>query len=163
MIPAAVAVLNNEMRYVCVSNRWATDYKLEPAEIIGLSHYDVFPNIPERWKQFHQRCLQGERISAKEDQFIREDGRIDWVRWELVPLENDDGVVTGIIIFTEVITDLKNASDDLSHLLFETIQAIAKTIESRDPYTAGHQHRVSILTRAMALGSVKGRRGAPRG
>jgi len=30
------------------------------------------------------------------------------------------------------------------------IQAIARTVESRDPYTAGHQHRVALLSVAIA-------------
>jgi len=38
----------------------------------------------------------------------------------------------------------------LEHALEDTIQAIATTIEARDPYTAGHQLRVSKLATAIA-------------
>ena len=38
----------------------------------------------------------------------------------------------------------------LEHALEDTIQAIATTIEARDPYTAGHQQRVSLLATAIA-------------
>ncbi|MFA7097437.1 MAG: HD-GYP domain-containing protein, partial [Gammaproteobacteria bacterium] len=37
------------------------------------------------------------------------------------------------------------------HSMEATIQAVATTIEKRDPYTAGHQHRVALLSRAIAL------------
>lgn len=36
-------------------------------------------------------------------------------------------------------------------MLIQTIRAIALTVEKRDPYTAGHQHRVSLLATAMGV------------
>jgi len=41
-------------------------------------------------------------------------------------------------------------SDKLLTALKSTVQAIALTIEQRDPYTAGHQRRVAILAEAIA-------------
>lgn len=41
--------------------------------------------------------------------------------------------------------------EKLQRSMEATIQAVAATIEKRDPYTAGHQHRVALLARAMAL------------
>jgi len=41
------------------SERWITDFKLS-GNIIGKNHYDVFPEIPEYWKDIHQKCLKGE-------------------------------------------------------------------------------------------------------
>jgi HD-GYP domain-containing protein (c-di-GMP phosphodiesterase class II) len=40
--------------------------------------------------------------------------------------------------------------DRLRKTLGSTIQALADTVEARDPYTAGHQRRVSDLARAIA-------------
>ncbi len=37
----------------------------------------------------------------------------------------------------------------LEGMLFQTIDAIARTLEKRDPYTAGHQHRVAQLAEAI--------------
>lgn len=41
-----------------------------------------------------------------------------------------------------------------SRALLQTIDALARTVEKRDPYTAGHQRRVAIL--AVALGEALG-------
>lgn len=43
-----------------------------------------------------------------------------------------------------------SSNDKLINALKKTVQAIALTIEQRDPYTAGHQRRVAILAEAIA-------------
>jgi putative nucleotidyltransferase with HDIG domain len=45
---------------------------------------------------------------------------------------------------------LQNALRDLQQVLKSTIQAMALAVESRDPYTAGHQRRVADLAHAIA-------------
>ena len=76
--PAALAMFDREMRYLAVSNRWLVDYRLGDGDIIGRSHYDVFPEIPERWKAVHHRVLEGEIVRADEDRFVRADGAVQW-------------------------------------------------------------------------------------
>jgi putative nucleotidyltransferase with HDIG domain len=46
--------------------------------------------------------------------------------------------------------ELQRTSDALRKMLGGTIQAIAATVETRDPYTAGHQRQVADLARAIA-------------
>lgn len=106
-VPAAVAMLDRNLRYIAVSHRWLTDYRLKLTDITGLSHYEVFPEIGERWKAIHQRCLAGATERCEEDPFPRLDGTIDWVRWEVGPWYQADGSIGGIIMFTEVITPRK--------------------------------------------------------
>ena len=106
--PAAVAILDMDMRYLATSDRWIKDYGLEGVEIIGRSHYEIFPDIPERWKRIHQRCLAGEIMNCEADPFPREDGGIEWVRWEIRPWHDEQNQMGGIIMFTEVITAEKN-------------------------------------------------------
>ncbi len=71
------------------------------------SHYEVFPEIPERWREAHRRGMAGEILQADEDRFERLDGQIQWVRWEVRPWHQSDGRVGGIVIFTEDITARK--------------------------------------------------------
>jgi len=107
--PASLAMFDNEMRYIATSRRWRNDYKLGDQNIIGKTHYEVFPTIPERWKAIHQRCLQGAVEKNDEDHFFAEDGTEIWNKWEIRPWKKASGDIGGIIMFTEVITEKKLA------------------------------------------------------
>jgi len=111
--PVSIAMFDRDMRYMSVSHRWKVDYGLGERDIIGCSHYEVFPDIPECWKEIHQRCLAGASEKCGEDAFIRADGRTDWIRWEINPWYDKFGSVGGIVIFSENVTDRKIAEEKL--------------------------------------------------
>jgi PAS domain S-box-containing protein len=81
--------------------------------LTGKSHYDVFPDIPAKWKQAHQRCLQGAVEKSEEDQYVQPDGSTRWKQWEIRPWYKASGEVGGIIIFTEDITERKKAAQKI--------------------------------------------------
>jgi PAS domain S-box-containing protein len=111
--PAAVAMLDNEMRYVQASDRWLTDYHLLAQDIIGKSHYEVFPDIPDRWREVHRRVLAGAAERCDQDPFPRADGTIEWLHWEVRPWFKADGQIGGLIMFTQVITERRRVEDAL--------------------------------------------------
>lgn len=111
--PAAIALFDREMRYIAVSHRYLTDYRLTEQNIVGRAHYDIFPEIPDRWKEIHQRCLAGATEKAEEDPFPREDGTLDWVRWEIRPWYETPEKIGGILLFSEVITERVEAKQAL--------------------------------------------------
>jgi PAS domain S-box-containing protein len=112
-VPAGVAMFDRDMRYIIASDRWIDSYDLPDRDIVGRSHYDIFPDLPQRWLEIHQRCLAGAIESCEEDLFPRADGAFDWIRWEIHPWYTDTDEVGGIIIFSEVITDRKLAEKRL--------------------------------------------------
>ncbi|AUX28221.1 MULTISPECIES: STAS domain-containing protein [Sorangium] len=111
--PAAVVMLDRDMRYVLASSRWLVDYGLKEREIIGRSHYELFPDIPEHWRAVHRRCLAGASESNDEEAFPRSDGHVDWVRWKIFPWHTTSGEIGGIMLFTEVVTERKRLEDTL--------------------------------------------------
>lgn len=133
--PAAIAMLDQEMRYLAVSHRWLADYRLGEQSIIGRSHYELFPDLPTEWLAIHQRCLQGAVEKSEADLFPRADGTVDWVRWEIHPWRNRHGAIGGLILFSEVITARKRAeeAEHEQRLLAETMRdSLAILTSSRE-------------------------------
>jgi len=110
---SAIAVFDRDLKYIYVSKRYLKDYKVKEQNVIGKHHYEVFPDIPQKWREVHQRSLAGEVLSAEEDPYYREDGSLDWTRWECRPWYEYDGSIGGIIIYNEVITERKQANEEL--------------------------------------------------
>ncbi len=105
--PAALAMFDRDMRYIAHSHRWMDDYSLGERNIIGMSHYEIFPELSDRIKSIHRRGMAGEVIRSDQDCFERQDGRVQWLFWEMRPWYNADGGIGGIVIFSEDITEIK--------------------------------------------------------
>jgi diguanylate cyclase (GGDEF)-like protein/PAS domain S-box-containing protein len=103
--PGPVAIFDNEVKYLACSKKWLEVYSINKENIIGLNHYDLFPETPDDWKQVHIRCLNGETISRDEDKFARLDCSVQWVSWSLSPWHKQDGSIGGFIAYTNDITD----------------------------------------------------------
>ena len=104
--PAAIAMFDREMRYLAVSRRFVVDYHLPAGtQLIGRSHYEIFPDVPQRWRDIYARVLAGEELSCEEDQFTHQDGRSDWVRWSVAPWRGAGGQIGGALLFSEVRTE----------------------------------------------------------
>ncbi len=114
--PASIAMFDLEMRCLAASRRWIKDYPISNSDIIGVSHYEVYPETPDEWREVHRRALAGEIIRSDEERFVRTDGTINWVKWEVLPWRTDKGEIGGIIIFSENITFRKEAENKISNL-----------------------------------------------
>lgn len=108
--PIAICLLDNDMCYIAASIKWKEEYSLQDKNINGISHYELFPEIGNEWKSYHQRTLHGEFFKSDEEKFIRLDGTIQWLRWEIAPWYVDGSKIGGIIIFNEDITYQKEQS-----------------------------------------------------
>jgi PAS domain S-box-containing protein len=114
--PVPIAMYDKEMRYLIVNQSWLVDNNFVGQDIIGRSHYDVFPNIPDRWKEVHQRCLAGATESHEADPFHRVDGSIDYIRWQILPWRNAQGEIGGILAYSEMITERVKAEEERRNL-----------------------------------------------
>jgi PAS domain S-box-containing protein len=112
---SAVAVHDRDLNYIYVSQRYLSDYNLSGKDIIGKHHYDVFPDLPQKWRNAHQEALKGRILSEEDDIYEKDDGTIEWTRWECRPWYQADKSIGGIIVYTEVISDRKRIELNLKN------------------------------------------------
>jgi PAS domain S-box-containing protein len=122
-VPAGVAMLDRDMRYLQVSERWCADHSVASSQVLGRSHYELFPDLPQRWKEMHRRALEGETLRVDEDRWDREDGTTAWVRWEIRPWRTPTGIVGGVLIFAEDITHRKKMEEAISGMSRKLIES----------------------------------------
>ncbi len=123
--PSAIAMFDREVRYLAASQQWLKDYNLEGIDIIGKSHYDVFKNIGQEWKDIHQECLRGAIKKKQEDSFITNDGSVQWITWDVRPWYTETNEIGGILMYTADITPIKKKE----HLLSRYQDLLEKTNE----------------------------------
>ncbi len=147
--PAALAMFDRDMRYLRVSDRWLRDYGITNRNVIGQSHYEVFPEISQSWKQAHQRGLAGEVIRKDNDRFVRADGSTQWLKWEILPWHERTGQIGGILIFTEDLTEETRVRAEYKELQAEFYEA--QKMEAIGRLTGGIAHDFNnLLTVIMA-------------
>ncbi len=139
--PAAVAMVDLNMNYLTASRRRLRDYGLKEEQIVGRCHYDVVPDIPQRWKEVHRRVLKtGIGESSEEDCYMRADGTVEWSRWKVYPWLDSDGEVGGLILFDEIITERKKLEVQLQQ---------AQKMEAVGQMTGGLAHDFNNLLQVV--------------
>lgn len=108
--PVAIAMLDRDLRYIAASRRYLRDYGLANGVPRGQSHYELFPDLPQRWRDVHRRALAGEVVSASDDRYDHPDGTVHWLHWEVRPW-NDADAIGGIMIFAEDVTERRRADE----------------------------------------------------
>lgn len=103
--PIGIAIFDRDMRYLAASRRFAADNGLPDEPIAGRSHYELFPHIPDHWRQIHRRVIeQGEEFSHQGEAYPGDDEEApQWIRWIMKPWRVDGDAIGGAILYAEVI------------------------------------------------------------
>lgn len=141
--PNAIAMFDVNMCYLAASQQWMEDYDLVGRNIIGHSHYEIFPEIGDEWKQIHQECLNGAINKTDEAIFKRADGSTQWIAWDVRPWYVAEGKIGGLLMYTADITEKKLAEDKLRN--YSILESKSKEME-QFAYIASHDLREPLLT-----------------
>ena len=128
-------------------------------DVIGKTPFDLM--TPEDAGRIRDRfaSIAGERKHFKllENANLHKNGQVVSLETSGTPMFDAHGVFKGYRGIDRDITERKEAekerrasAEKLEQILLQTIEAIAATVEARDPYTAGHQQRVALLASAIA-------------
>ncbi len=109
-----------------------------------------------------RKILEGEGPELLNGSYLlSKKGKTTPIDPRLEPIKNDGGEISGMVLAFTDITPRKRAEEQLKKsweqqkiAMEGTVRAIAFTIETRDPYTAGHQRRVTKL--ACLIGEEMG-------
>lgn len=149
--PIGLAFIDTDFRVVRVNPTMAAIYESTP-EDVGRHLAEIVPHLWPTVEPFYRRVLEDEVPVLDLD--VRgptgADGTKihDWVA-SLYPVHSNHELV-GIGVVVLDVTDrkrLERAGRDLTDAVVRSLGAIA---EARDPYTAGHQRRVSQIAAAIA-------------
>jgi len=108
--PFALVLTDRELRIVSASPSSLTGIDLAPADVAGLSIFEVAGNGFERYRADIERCLSDgahmpfERLRAKDSS-----GRMAWHRGEMKAWRDAAGVVGGLMISWHDITEMVEA------------------------------------------------------
>ncbi len=118
-------------------------------DIVGKTSIElnIWNNIADR-KRLLEELRRDGTVANLEAVFRMKGGGVRYGLMSASVIDLND--LPHIISITRDITDRKESIEKLRRTLEATVQAMAVTVESRDPYTAGHQRRVADLARAIA-------------
>ena len=89
-----------------------------------------------------------ERYITNENENLRHSGELVWVAWTNKGVFDKNDVLTEVLCIGNDITE--NRLRDWLRANDQAVEAMASAIEMRDPYTTGHQQRVTRLACALA-------------
>ena len=104
-----------------------------------------------------QKALNGDTAFYEDVYHSTTAGKATPVRAFFAPIKiGDKGILGGVAIIEDVTNhkraeeDLKKSLEQLRRAMQATIQALSQIVETKDPYTSGHQKRTTNLARAIA-------------
>lgn len=115
------------------------------------------------WEVVHQTdrpidgcpCMRSKNTKLRETMLLAQNDR--WFRITVDPILKEDGVLMGVVHIISDVTLAKQMEEKVADSLRQlkktlscTVQVLSATVETRDPYTAGHQRRVGELASAIA-------------
>lgn len=126
--PAAVALFDLEMKCIVASRRWVVNYGLGSKDVTGMPIYEILSSSAEDWKTVFARCVEG-ACEKRDEQMVKlPDGRTEWMRWEIRQWKRHDNSVGGVIMFNEIVTELKQTKMKLDELNKDFENKLSKEI-----------------------------------
>jgi PAS domain S-box-containing protein len=150
--PVGFIFVDRDFRFVRVNEMAAAINGVATELCIGRTVAEVVPDLWLQIEPIYRRVLASNtsvvNVELSGETKAEDRRRSSWLT-SFYPVEVE-GVVIGIGVAIVDITERKEAELAQSTLTRAAVEAIASTVEARDPYTAGHQRRVSLFSAAIA-------------
>jgi len=131
-----------DYRFISVNPAFERMTGLRLNDVKGRTVLDILPDTESYWiEKYGHVALTGEPV------FFENYATLFGKYFEVKAFSHVPGQFA--TIFTDI-TERKDAEEKLRRALERTILVLTQTVERRDPYTAGHQRRVSNLAATIA-------------
>jgi PAS domain S-box-containing protein len=158
--PVIFAVFDRQGTVTLINKKGCEILGHPEEEVIGRNFADFLPTgLQAKEAARFREWMSGERNPADyyECPLYDKDGERRTIAWRTTTLRNEAGEITGGLLAGEDITErrrteeaLKDSVKRLHRTLEGTVTGLATAVETRDPYTAGHQRGVAQLACAIA-------------
>ncbi len=154
-----IFLLDMDLNYTYVSPSVRALRGYDPAEVLRQSPLEILtPSSRDLARKNLAEVMRLEEPGHGEPpisrtlqlEMSRKDGTTVWTEVRLSLVRDEESGMRGILGVTRDISKRREADQRIRKALGATVQAIAVTVETRDPYTAGHQRRVADLARGIA-------------
>jgi PAS domain S-box-containing protein len=154
------SVNNTIQDYIGVKDRDGTYRYANPAfadaigrpldRLLGLDDDAIFGHgTAERLKLSDQRALEnGQAVTVDEEIYL--ESKKHYMQISKVPLRDENGVISGLVSVTRDITDIVEQRQKRELAIKQTVVALIRAIELRDPYLAGHSRRLAGFSGQVA-------------
>jgi len=144
-------------RFLFVNRAWQETLGYTEAELPGINLWKIIhPQSLSHCQEMFSQIIKGKSIKNTQATFVAKDGNPIQVEGNAIGRYVDGKLIATYGFFRDITKrkqaegKLKQSYKKLRKMLKDIVQSVALTVEIRDPYTAGHQHRVSQLTSAIA-------------
>ena len=159
-IPDLVWLKDPEGVYLSCNRRFESFFGAAVKDILGKTDYDF--TDAEQADSFRKRDLAAMAAAAptvnEEEIVFAEDGHVEVLETIKTPVHDSDGRLVGVLGVGRDITERRQAEEEVlrhAEQLQRTVEgavlAMSHMVESRDPYTAGHERRVGELATAIGV------------
>ena len=102
--PNAIAIVDTKLNFISYSNQWQEKFSLDKTDIINKNLFDSIIETPSLFKIVVNEGIKGKEHINLGQKFTLPDGKLQWLKWKIIPSTIEDHGFDGAIIFLDDIT-----------------------------------------------------------
>ena len=151
LAPTSVALFDQNMCYLSVSPTWGKDLGLvSDTNMLGKSHYDIFPGQTKHWKKRFEKCLKGETFVGEIEPIAGVDEIPSWLAMHIIPWNNTNGSIGGILVYTHAMVDRMAEKRESGANLEKMIENLKRSNAELERFAHSCSHDLKEPLRSVA-------------
>ncbi|TDS12721.1 PAS domain S-box-containing protein [Maribacter caenipelagi] len=102
--PNAIAIVDTKLNFISYSNQWHQTFSLNKTDNFNKNLFNSIIETPELFKTAVNEGLNGKEHENNGQKFILPNGKLQWLKWKIIPSKIENQGFDGAIIFLEDIT-----------------------------------------------------------